>query len=228
MQWDRWRWVCLSARGCGASLFASYRDRLCVFVRGFKLTNNVTHTYCETPCIALHARQYLCVLYSVARYWWLVIGAYQPITGSTPSALWNEVSAHRSRWSFSDGVVAIHRLLPVLRMTSYSHTTDYVLARRYRCCEWRHCVVVRRLMPLLRRVGCVVSAGAERWRGRSLRCAVALYMQDWKMTDKLAGTRVPVLSVPTLWPLCQMVVRCVVHLLHGYACVFWCVSGELS
>ena len=28
-------------------------------------------------------------------------------------------------------------------------------------------------------------------------------MQDWKMTDKLAGTRVSVLSVLTLWPLCQ-------------------------
>ena len=25
-------------------------------------------------------------------------------------------------------------------------------------------------------------------------------MQDWKMTDKLAGTRVSVLSVLTLWP----------------------------
>ena len=33
------------------------------------------------------------------------------------------------------------------------------------------------------------------------------------MTDKLAGTRVSVLSVLMLWPLCQMAVRCVVHLL---------------
>ena len=38
-------------------------------------------------------------------------------------------------------------------------------------------------------------------------------MLDWKMTDKLAGTRVSVLSVLTLWPLCQMAVRCVIHLL---------------
>ena len=38
-------------------------------------------------------------------------------------------------------------------------------------------------------------------------------MHDLKMTDKLAGTRVSVLSVLTLWPLCQMAVRCVVHLL---------------
>ena len=38
-------------------------------------------------------------------------------------------------------------------------------------------------------------------------------MQDWKMTYKLAGTRVSVLSVLALWPLCQMAVRCVVHLL---------------
>jgi len=28
---------------------------------------------------------------------------------------------------------------------------------RYRCSEWRHCVVVRRLTSLLRRIGCVVS-----------------------------------------------------------------------
>jgi len=36
-------------------------------------------------------------------------------------------------------------------------------------------------------------------------------MQEWKMTDKLAGTRVSVLSVLTLWPLCQMTVRCVTY-----------------
>ena len=46
-------------------------------------------------------------------------------------------------------------------------------------------------------------------------------MQDWKMTDKLAGTRVSVLSVLTLWPLCQMAVRCVVHLLTWLCvCIF--------
>jgi len=28
---------------------------------------------------------------------------------------------------------------------------------RYRCSEWRHCVVVRRLTSLLRHIGCVVS-----------------------------------------------------------------------
>ena len=33
------------------------------------------------------------------------------------------------------------------------------------------------------------------------------------MTDKLAGTRISVLSVLTLWPLCQLAVHCVVHLL---------------
>ena len=46
-------------------------------------------------------------------------------------------------------------------------------------------------------------------------------MQDWKMADKLAGTRVSVLSVLTLWPLCQMAVRCVVHLLTWLClCIF--------
>ena len=46
-------------------------------------------------------------------------------------------------------------------------------------------------------------------------------MQDWKMTDKLAGTRVSVLSVLTLWPLCQMAVSCVVHLLTWLCvCIF--------
>jgi len=46
-------------------------------------------------------------------------------------------------------------------------------------------------------------------------------MQDWKMTDKLAGTRVSVLSVLTLWPLCRMSVRCVVHLLTWLCvCIF--------
>ena len=51
-----------------------------------------------------------------------------------------------------------------------------------------------------------------------------LKMQDWKMTDKLAGTRVSVLSVLTLWPLynlCQMAVRCVVDLLTWLCvCIF--------
>jgi len=32
-------------------------------------------------------------------------------------------------------------------------------------------------------------------------------MQDWKMTDKLAGIRVSVFSVLTLWPLCQIIVK---------------------
>ena len=46
-------------------------------------------------------------------------------------------------------------------------------------------------------------------------------MQEWKMTDKLARTRVSVLSVLTLWPLCQMTVRCVVHLLTWLCvCIF--------
>ena len=34
---------------------------------------------------------------------------------------------------------------------------DHVGAYRYRCSECRHCVVVRRLTPLLRRIRCVVS-----------------------------------------------------------------------
>jgi len=33
---------------------------------------------------------------------------------------------------------------------------------------------------------------------------VTLKMHDLKMTDKLSGTRVSVLSVLTLWPLCQI------------------------
>ena len=50
---------------------------------------------------------------------------------------------------------------------------------------------------------------------------VTLKMHDLKMTDKLAGTRVSVLSVLTLWPLCQMAVRCVVHLLTWLCvCIF--------
>ena len=47
-------------------------------------------------------------------------------------------------------------------------------------------------------------------------------MQDWKMTDKFAGTRVSVLSVLTLWPLCQRAVRCVVDLLIWLCvCIFY-------
>jgi len=47
-------------------------------------------------------------------------------------------------------------------------------------------------------------------------------MQEWKMTDKLVGTRVSVLSVLTLWPLCQMAVRCVVRLLTWLCvCIFY-------
>ena len=40
----------------------------------------------------------------------------------------------------------------------------HVNACRYRCSEWCYCVVVRRLTPLLRRIGCVASettAGSE-------------------------------------------------------------------
>jgi len=49
--------------------------------------------------------------------------------------------------------------LPVVRMTtSYLNIMSRTEACRYRCSEWRHCVVVRRLTPLLlRRVGWVVS-----------------------------------------------------------------------
>jgi len=47
-------------------------------------------------------------------------------------------------------------------------------------------------------------------------------MQEWKMMDKLARTRVYVLSVLTLWPLCQMAVSCVVHLLTWLCeCIFY-------
>jgi len=42
--------------------------------------------------------------------------------------------------------------------------------------------------------------------------------------QKLAGTRVSVLSVLTLWPLCQMAVRCVVHLLTLLClCILMCI-----
>jgi len=51
--------------------------------------------------------------------------------------------------------------------------------------------------------------------------SVTLKIRDLKMTDKLAGTRVSVLSVVMLRPLCQMVVRCVVHLLTWLrVCIF--------
>jgi len=65
---------------------------------------------------------------------------------------------------------------------------------------------------------------------------VTLKMHYLKMTDKetygsgnaglenngqLADTRVSVLSVLTLWPLCQMAVGCVVHLLTWLCvCIF--------
>ena len=50
---------------------------------------------------------------------------------------------------------------------------------------------------------------------------VTLKIRDLKMTDKLAGTRVSVLSVLMLRPLCQMAVRCVVHLLTWLrVCIF--------
>ena len=49
-------------------------------------------------------------------------------------------------------------------------------------------------------------------------------IQDWRMTDKLAGTRVSVLSVLTLWLLCQMAVRCVVYLLTWICvCFLMCI-----
>jgi len=42
-----------------------------------------------------------------------------------------------------------------------------------------------------------------------------------KNDGQIAGTRVSVLSVLTLWPLCQMAVRCVVHLLTWLCvCIF--------
>ena len=43
------------------------------------------------------------------------------------------------------------------------------------------------------------------------------------MTDKLAGTRVSVLSVLTLWPLCQMAVCCVVGGLHLLTWLCMCI-----
>jgi len=51
----------------------------------------------------------------------------------------------------------------VLWTTPHSHVMQgHLEARRYRCSEWRHCVVVRRITPLLRRIGCVVSLWAPR------------------------------------------------------------------
>ena len=47
--------------------------------------------------------------------------------------------------------------LPVLWMTSYLRIIGHMGACQYCCSEWGHCVVVRRLRPLLRRFGCVLS-----------------------------------------------------------------------
>ena len=64
--------------------------------------------------------------------------------------------------------------LTVLWLTPYLHIMGHVEACRYRCSEWRHCIALRKLTPLLRRIGCVVSertAGTEtRWVNRA-RCA---------------------------------------------------------
>jgi len=59
--------------------------------------------------------------------------------------------------------------LAMLRCVSYIRFTDDVifgtmmgLVDRYRCNVRRHCVIVRRLTPLLRCIGCVVSIAGNR------------------------------------------------------------------
>jgi len=49
-----------------------------------------------------------------------------------------------------------------LWMTSCLRIMGNTEACRYRCGEWRHCVVVRRLTPLLCRIGCAVSIRRRR------------------------------------------------------------------
>ena len=59
--------------------------------------------------------------------------------------------------------------LPALLMTSYLHIMCHMEVYLYHCDDWRHCVGVHRLTPLLRRIGCVVSwttTGAETSRVR--------------------------------------------------------------
>jgi len=49
---------------------------------------------------------------------------------------------------------AISDVFPVLWTTSSVHILDHKETCRY-CCSERHCVVVRRITPLLRRIDCV-------------------------------------------------------------------------
>jgi len=58
-------------------------------------------------------------------------------------------------------------VLPVLWMASYLHTVGHMEACRYHYSELRHCAVVRRLTPLLRRVVLVASC-LRRWRAPRL------------------------------------------------------------
>jgi len=56
------------------------------------------------------------------------------------------------------------------------------------------------------------TAAADATSARSATCEVCLRLRVTASCWCIAGTRVSVLSVLTLWPLCQMAVRCVVHL----------------
>jgi len=67
---------------------------------------------------------------------------------------------------FFCGGVAICYVLPVPWMTSYLLIVGHREACWYRCIEWRHCVVVRMLTPLLHRIGCVVSWTVAWWAVR--------------------------------------------------------------
>ena len=58
-------------------------------------------------------------------------------------------------------------VLPVLWMASYLHTVGHIEACRYHYSELRHCAVVRRLTPLLRRV-VLVASYLRRWRAPRL------------------------------------------------------------
>ena len=58
-----------------------------------------------------------------------------------------------------------------LWMTSYLHVMDYMEVRRYRCRERSYCVVVRRLTPLLRSIGCLVCWTTGGAQTRRVHCA---------------------------------------------------------
>jgi len=63
-----------------------------------------------------------------------------------------------TRWRQKPTGIDMEQNYVIVTLCIVGHTEAY----RYRCSEWRHCVVVRRPTPLLRRIGCVVSYGRRR------------------------------------------------------------------